>query len=189
MPRRSQRASPRRVAATSASRFARTCSGSADSGIAMTSGRAQQPAQRQLRRRHAEIARDRRELALAQQRSLPQRRIGHHRHPPFAHPRQELPFDPALAPGDRAPGWSRSAALRRARTARACPRCRNWRRPSAGSCRPRAAARTRPRSRRAERGRANAAGRDRGDRCRAARGCARRQRSRFFGRRCADTPC
>ena len=52
-----------------------------------------------------------------------------------------------------------------------------------------AAARRRPPFRRGERGRANAADRDRADPCRAARGCARRQRSRFFGRRCADTPC
>ena len=49
----------------------------------------------------------------------------------LAHPGQELPFDAALAAGDRAPGWSRTAARRAARTARACRRCRNWTRPSA----------------------------------------------------------
>ena len=125
------------------------------------------PAQRELRRRRSEIARDRRQLALAQQRSLPQRRIGHERDPRARASTAGAPIRCRARPGDREPDWSRSDDPREAQRARACPRCRNWTRPSAGSCRPRAAARTRRRSRRAECGRANAADRDRADPCRA----------------------
>ena len=55
------------------------------------------PCERQLRGRCIGAPCDRRELAAAQQRALPERRIRHHRHPALAHPRQEIPFDAALA--------------------------------------------------------------------------------------------
>ncbi len=133
---------------------------------------------------------DRRELRLAQQRALSQRRVRHHRNPALAQPRQQLPFDAALAQvvedlvgravpavgqrdelahvGDvevrHAPAHDLAVARAAARTRRPFP-------PSGIAPAP------------VQQIEIEAIG------AQAPRGCARRQRLRFFGRRCADRPC